>query len=59
MHELHDVRLYQKWMSCHKMSYAPERMTIEGYKRDFIELLNDSEVVRFGEFTLKSGRRSP
>ena len=29
------------------------------YQRDFIELTLEREVLRFGEFTLKSGRHSP
>jgi orotate phosphoribosyltransferase len=29
------------------------------YQRDFIELALDHDVLRFGEFTLKSGRTSP
>lgn len=29
------------------------------YKRRFVRLLADSDVIRFGEFTLKSGRTSP
>ena len=33
--------------------------TIEPYQERFIELLSDNGVVRFGEFTLKSGRKSP
>lgn len=32
---------------------------VEPYKQQFIELLVRHEVLRFGEFTLKSGRRSP
>ncbi len=32
---------------------------MEGYKREFIQFMIDSEVLRFGEFTLKSGRKSP
>lgn len=32
---------------------------MESYKQEFIEFMVDSEVLRFGEFTLKSGRISP
>ena len=32
---------------------------MEGYKREFIEFMVESDVLKFGEFTLKSGRRSP
>jgi orotate phosphoribosyltransferase len=30
-----------------------------GYRERFIDLLAESDVIRFGEFTLKSGRKSP
>lgn len=29
------------------------------YKREFIDFMLDSNVLKFGEFTLKSGRKSP
>lgn len=32
---------------------------MEQYKRDFIEFMVESDVLRFGDFTLKSGRKSP
>ena len=32
---------------------------MEQYKKEFIEFMVDCDVLRFGEFTLKSGRRSP
>ena len=32
---------------------------MEAYKREFIEFMVESEVLKFGEFTLKSGRKSP
>ncbi len=32
---------------------------MEEYKKEFIEFMVDSEVLKFGEFTLKSGRISP
>ncbi len=32
---------------------------MEGHKREFIELLVRSEVLRFGDFTAKSGRKTP
>lgn len=38
---------------------SPEAGPIEHFKTRFIELLVECEAIRFGEFTLKSGRRSP
>lgn len=32
---------------------------MEQYKQQFIEFMIDSNVLKFGEFTLKSGRKSP
>lgn len=32
---------------------------MEAYKQEFIEFMVDSQALKFGEFTLKSGRRSP
>lgn len=32
---------------------------MNGYKQEFIEFMVDSQVLKFGDFTLKSGRRSP
>lgn len=32
---------------------------MEQYKKDFIEFMVDCNVLKFGEFTLKSGRKSP
>ncbi|MCM1570075.1 MAG: orotate phosphoribosyltransferase [Roseburia sp.] len=32
---------------------------MESYKQEFIEFMVDSQVLKFGDFTLKSGRRSP
>ena len=34
-------------------------MLMEEYKKEFIEFMVDSHVLKFGEFTLKSGRKSP
>jgi orotate phosphoribosyltransferase len=33
--------------------------TMEAYKREFIEFMVESNVLKFGDFTLKSGRKSP
>ena len=35
------------------------KQAVLDYQRDFIELTLQREVLRFGEFTLKSGRQSP
>ena len=32
---------------------------MEAYKQEFIEFMVDSNVLKFGEFTLNSGRKSP
>ncbi len=32
---------------------------MESYKQDFIDFMVESDVLKFGEFTLKSGRKSP
>ena len=33
--------------------------TMEAYKQEFIDFMVESDVLKFGEFTLKSGRKSP
>ena len=35
------------------------RKNMEAYKEEFIRFMVDSQVLKFGEFTLKSGRKSP
>ncbi len=32
---------------------------MEGYKREFIQFLEDANVLKFGDFTAKSGRKIP
>ena len=32
---------------------------MEAYKQEFINFMVESDVLKFGEFTLKSGRKSP
>lgn len=32
---------------------------MEAYKQEFIDFMIESDVLKFGEFTLKSGRKSP
>lgn len=32
---------------------------MEGYKKEFVEFMVDCNVLKFGDFTLKSGRKSP
>ena len=34
-------------------------VTMEAYKQEFIDFMVDSKVLKFGDFTLKSGRKSP
>jgi orotate phosphoribosyltransferase len=44
---------------CSKSSKQEDIRKMESYKREFIEFMVDCNVLRFGEFTLKSGRKSP
>ncbi len=39
--------------------FTAARFPVHDYQRDFIELTLQRDVLRFGEFTLKSGRLSP
>ena len=32
---------------------------MEAYKQEFIKFMVEADVLKFGEFTLKSGRKSP
>ncbi len=36
-----------------------DEKAMEQYKKEFIEFMVESDVLKFGEFTLKSGRKSP
>ena len=36
-----------------------EDKTMEQYKQEFIGFMIESRVLQFGDFTLKSGRKSP
>ena len=39
--------------------WAPERANVDDNKREFIEFMVRSDVLTFGDFTTKSGRRTP
>jgi orotate phosphoribosyltransferase len=47
------------WCAVCPDNLLPERRFVHDYQRDFIELTLRREVLRFGDFTLKSGRTSP
>ncbi len=43
-----------------KSTYAITRgARMEAYKQEFIKFMVESDVLKFGSFTLKSGRQSP
>lgn len=45
--------------SLSSIAHCTARTRMRDYQQDFIELALDHEVLRFGQFTLKSGRDSP
>lgn len=45
--------------SIHPTKERAEGALMEAYKEEFIEFMVESDVLKFGEFTLKSGRQSP
>lgn len=45
--------------SCKEYFNKGDLMIMENYKQEFIEFMVESDVLKFGEFTLKSGRKSP
>ena len=43
----------------HGIGKDGRKRAVEQYKKEFIEFMIDSQVLKFGDFTLKSGRKSP
>lgn len=41
------------------MKLFKEANNMDAYKQEFIQFMVDSQVLKFGDFTLKSGRKSP
>ena len=48
-----------KIQSLKKQIDAEDFRDMEQYKQEFIDFMVESQVLKFGEFTLKSGRKSP
>ena len=41
------------------LNHEKEIIDMEQYKEEFIHFMVEADVLKFGEFTLKSGRKSP
>lgn len=54
-------RISQEWagICCEELKEERRKEDMEQYKQEFIEFMVDSQALKFGEFTLKSGRKSP
>ena len=46
-------------MDVPRFDHKNKETDMEDYKKEFIDFMLDSGVLRFGDFTLKSGRKSP
>jgi len=44
---------------CGPLACQEAGVNMEQYKQEFIEFMVESDVLKFGDFTLKSGRKSP
>ena len=53
------VRIVKNLRKKFYLSYIQGGTHMEQYKQEFIEFMVDCEALKFGEFTLKSGRKSP
>lgn len=54
------VKLIRCWIAPVENPYDEgETGQMENYKKEFIEFMVDSKALKFGDFTLKSGRKSP
>lgn len=54
-----NVQLEPACQSQHALIPVRQGDVVEAYKQDFIEFMVESNVLKFGDFTLKSGRKSP
>ena len=53
------LKINSKYGKIEKNIGIKEILYMEQYKQEFIQFMVDSKVLKFGEFTLKSGRKSP
>ena len=53
------LKINSKYGKIEKNIGINEILYMEQYKQEFIQFMVDSKVLKFGEFTLKSGRKSP
>lgn len=54
-----EFKRIQRYTGKRKLMITEVLENMEAYKQEFIEFMVDCNVLKFGEFTLKSGRKSP
>lgn len=54
-----NIKAFYDIIICRKTQTKKEISGMEQYKKEFIEFMIDCQVLKFGDFVTKSGRKTP